>query len=76
MVIMKNPEDLINHELGKIFVVKPKSIGPPDQYLINKVSYVTLDNGRSAWSFRSSQYVQYAVKNSIDTLAQERKTLP
>ena len=29
LAIMKNPEDFIRHELGKIFVVKPNSIGPP-----------------------------------------------
>ena len=55
--IMKNPEDFIIHELGKIFVVKPNSIGPPTQYLGNKVSYATLENGRNAWRFSSSQYV-------------------
>ena len=45
--IMKNPEDFIIDELGKNFVVKPNSIGPPTQYLVNKVSYVTIENCRS-----------------------------
>ena len=76
LVIMKNPEDFICHELGKIFVVKPNSIRPPTQYLWNKLSYVTLENGRNARSFSSSQYVQYAVKNVINTLAQEGRTFP
>ena len=76
MVIMQNPEDFIRNELGKIFVLKPNSIGPLTQYLVNKVSYVTLDNGQNSWSFRSSQYFQDAVKNVIDMLAQEWKTLP
>ena len=76
MVIMQNPEDFIRNELGKIFVLKPNSIGPLTQYLGNKVSYVTLDNGQNSWSFRSSQYFQDAVKNVIDMLAQEGKTLP
>ena len=31
LAIMQNPEDFIRHELGKIFVVKPNSIGPPTQ---------------------------------------------
>ena len=31
IVIMKNPEDFIYHELGKIFVVNPKSIWPLTQ---------------------------------------------
>ena len=65
----------MHNDLDKIFVVKPNSIGPPTQYIGKKVSYVTLDNGRNAWSFRSSQYVQDSVKNVIDTLSQEGKTL-
>ena len=72
---MQNPEDFICHELGKIFFVKPNSIGPPTRYIGNKVSYVTLENVRSAWRFSSSQYVQDAVKNVIDTLDQEGRTL-
>ena len=64
MEIMQNPEYFIRHELGKIFVVNPNSIGPLTQYLGNKVSYVTLENDRSAWIFRSSQSVQDAVKKS------------
>ena len=50
---MQNPEDFILNQIGKIFVVKPNSIGPPTQYVVNKVSYVTLENGKSAWSFSS-----------------------
>ena len=73
---MQNPEDFIRHELGKIFVVNPNSIRPLTQYLGNKVSYVTLENVQSAWIFSSSQYIPYAVKNVINTLAQEARTLP
>ena len=62
LAIMQNPEDFIHHEQGKRFFVKPNSIAPPTQYLRNKDSYVTLENGRSAWSFSSSQYVQDAMK--------------
>ena len=40
------------------------------------MSYVTLENGQNAWSFSSSQYVQDAVKNVINMLAQEGGTLP
>ena len=69
LVIMQNPKDFIRHELGKIFFVKPNSIRPPTQYLGNKVSYVTLENGRSAWSFSSLKYVQEPVKDVINTLA-------
>ena len=62
LAIMQNPEDFIRHDLGKIFVVKPNSIGPPTKYLGNKVSYVILDNGQNSWSFSSSQYVKDAVE--------------
>ena len=70
LAIMKNPEDFICHELVKIFVLKTNSIGPRTQYLGNKVSFVTIENGRSAWRFISSQYVQDSVKYGIDTLYQ------
>ena len=75
LAIMEKPEDFIKNELGSRFVVKPKSIGKPTQYLGNKVSHVTLDNGRHAWSFSSSQYVQSAVQNVVDKLAQEGRKL-
>ena len=70
LAIMQNPEEFIRHELGKRFVVKPNFIGPSNQYLGNKVSYITLDNGRSVCSFSSYHYVQDAVKNVIYTLYQ------
>ena len=76
LAVMKNPLDFIRNELGKRFIVKPNSIEPPTQYLGNKLSHVTLENGRNAWSFSLSQYVQDAVKNGIDMLAQEGRTLP
>ena len=30
MVIMQKPDDFIRYDLGKIFMVKPKSIRPPN----------------------------------------------
>ena len=56
-------------------MVKPKYIRPSTQYLRNKVSYVTFDNGKNERSFSLSQYVQEAVKNVIDTLSQEGRAL-
>ena len=76
LAIMQNPEDFIRHKIVKRFVVKPKSVGPPTEYLVNKVSYITLENGRIAWSFSSSQYFKDSAKNVIDTLAQYGRTLP
>ena len=66
LAIMEEPERFLREELGKRFTLKEKSIGPPEQYLGNKVSLVTLENGTKCWSFSSSQYVQAAVKNVED----------
>ena len=63
LVIMEEPERFIREEIGERFTIKEKSIGPPSQYLGNKVSHVQLDSGVKCWSFSSSQYVQNAVKN-------------
>ena len=61
--IMEDPERFIREELGKRFTIKEKSIGPPTQYLGNKVSRVELVTGVKCWSFSSSQYAQAACKN-------------
>ena len=58
------------------FTIKEKSIGPPTQYLGNKVSQVTMQNGVKCWSFSSSQYVQSAVKNVEDYLSKTGDKLP
>ena len=63
---MKEPETFVREELGKRFTLKKKSIGSSEQFLGNKVSLVTLENGVKCWSFSSSQYVQAAVKNVED----------
>ena len=76
LAIMEYPERFIREELSNCFVVKPNSIGPPTQYLGNKVSNVQLENGRHAWSFSSSQYVQSAVKNVEEHLSREGRSLP
>ena len=51
LAIIQNLEGFIPHKLGKIFVVKTKSIVTPTQYLGHKVSYVTLENGRNELIF-------------------------
>jgi hypothetical protein len=52
---MEEPEKFIREELGHHFKVKENSIvGPPTQYLGNKVSEVTMENGVKCWSFSSS----------------------
>ena len=71
LAIMEEPEKFIKDELGNKFTIKPKSIGPPSQYLGNKVSEVTLDNGTRCWSFSSSQYIQNAIEN-VETYLKTR----
>ena len=63
---MEEPERFLCDELGNVFTLKEKSIGPPTKYLGNKASQVTLENGTKCWSFSSYQYVQSAVKNVED----------
>ena len=59
----ENGEKILREEIGKYFKLKEESIGPPKIYLGGKLSKVVLDNGTSAWSFSSLQYVQESVKN-------------
>ena len=42
LAIMEEPERFLRDELGNVFTLKESSIGPPIQYLGNKVSQVTL----------------------------------
>ena len=51
-------------------------IGPPTQYLGNKVSKVTLENGASCWSFSASPYVLSAVNNVEDNLNKSGENFP
>ena len=76
LAIMEEPEKFLREELGKRFTLKEASIGPPTQYLGNKVSEVTLDNGNKGWAFSSSQYVQSAVKNVEYHLRKTGEKLP
>ena len=76
LCISVNPEKVIQSEIGRYFVLKPKSIGPPDIYLGNKVTKVTLDNGVDAWALSSSQYVQNAVANVETYLKKNDLSLP
>ena len=63
LVVSENAESILRNELRKYFHLKEESIGPPTVYLGGSVSKVQLENGVWAWSFRSSQYVQSAIKN-------------
>ena len=45
LCVSHRPEEVLKHEIGKYWILKPNSIGPPKLYLGNKVSKVTLENG-------------------------------
>ena len=76
LVISDWGEDIIRNEPGKCFYIKEESIGEPTLYLGNKVTKVELENGISAWSFSSSQYVQAAVGNVENQLKDQGSSLP
>ena len=50
LAIMEESEAFIRKELASYFTIKEKSIGSPTQYLGNKVSQVTMQNGLKCWS--------------------------
>ncbi|CAJ1930019.1 unnamed protein product [Cylindrotheca closterium] len=61
--VSEHPEQTLRNQVGKYFLLKDKSIGPPKIYLGGNVRQVTLDHGAKAWAFGSSSYVQQAIKN-------------
>ncbi len=56
LVILERAESVLSKEIGKFFVLKDESIGPPtSMYLGGKLRQVELLNGVKAWAFGSSQ---------------------
>ena len=76
LCIDMHPEAVIRNEIGQHWTLKESSIGPPQLYLGNKVSKVTLSNNITCWAFSSSQYVQAAVSNVVSYLKERNLTLP
>ena len=76
LVISERADAVLRKEIGKDWILKPESIGPPSQYLGGKLREVTLANGMKAWAFGSHQYVQSAVKNVHDHLVKKGLKLP
>ena len=70
LVISEQGEHILRQEIGKYFVLKPESIGPPKIYLGGQLRLVTLENGAKAWAVSSSKYTQAAVKNVEQYLTQ------
>ena len=76
LCVSHRPKEVLEKEIGKYWIMKPNSVGPPKLYLGNKVSQVKLDNGVLAWSFSSSQYVQSAIANVERHLKNKNESLP
>ena len=76
LAIMEKSEKFLCKELGTRFTLKEKTIGPPLQYLGNKVSQVTLRNGVTCWSFSLSKYIQNTVNNVENYLLKQEEKLP
>ena len=76
LVISERAEAVLRKEIGKDWILKEESIGPPAKYLGGKLREVTLTSGVKCWAFGSSQYVQSAVKNVYDHLMTKGKKLP
>ena len=55
--------------------MKPDSIGPPSLYLGGHIRKVVLNTGVEAWAFGSTKYVQAAVKNVEEYLANNDQSL-
>ena len=76
LCISENGLDVIKKEMGRYIQIKNLDKNePPDINLGNKVSMVTLENGKEAWSFSSSQYIQAAVKNVKEYLKSSNQVL-
>ena len=76
LIISENGEAVLREEIGKYFVLKEKSIGPPDIYLGGKMRKLELDNGVKTWAFGSTQYVKAAVNNVKLYLKDRNSKLP
>ena len=62
LAISMNPSAILAG-INSHFILKEGSIGPPKQYLGAAVRTHTFDNGDTAWSMGSQQYVKEAVRN-------------
>ena len=76
LVISENGKEILLKEIGKYFMMKPWSIGPPSLYLGGHTRQVTLVNGMKAWGFSSYQYVQAAGNNVEEYSTTTKHKLP
>jgi hypothetical protein len=76
LVISEKAEAVLQKEIGKDWILKEESIGPPSKYLGGKLREVTLKSGVKCWAFGSCQYVQAAVNNVVDHLQKKGNYVP
>ena len=76
LVVSERCKQFLRFELEKYFELKEESIGPPKIYLGGKMPKVVLENGLTAWSFTSSQYVQTSVNTVKESRAQQDAKFP
>ncbi len=76
LVISEKAEAVLRKEIGKDWILKEESIGPPSKYLGGKLREVTLESGLKCWAFGSCQYVQSAVNNVVDHLRKKGNYVP
>ena len=76
LVISNNSRHILDNEIGKYFIMRPGYVGTPDIYIGGHMRNISFENGAKSWGFRSSQYVQAAVKNVEEYLAINERKLP
>jgi hypothetical protein len=76
LVISEKAKAVLRKGIGKDWVLKEDSIGPPSKYLGGKLREVTLTSGVKCWVFGSCQYVHLAVNNVVDHLKKKGLKLP
>lgn len=62
---------VLMQQIGKIYRLKEGSVGPPDRYLGANVSLYNTADGRDVWSMSAKEYLQAAVKNITESLAEK-----
>ena len=55
LVISEQAKSVLRKEIGKYWILKEESIGPPTKYLGGKLCELMLLNGVKAWAFGSIQ---------------------
>ena len=76
LVVSERGEQILTEEIGKYFLLKEDSVGPPTIYLGGQIREVEMENGTFCWSCGSSKYVRAAVANVEDYLSKRDEKLP